>query len=203
MKRCIITIGREYGTGGRNIGKRISELLGINYYDSELITMAAKQSGMSKHLLDNIDETAANSLMYSLSVGAAGYCGFVGGINMPLNDKLYLLQADIIRDIASRESAVIVGRCADHILRENEDTVNVFFYAPYEARKKTIAERKGISPDKAAAMIVKKEKQRKNYYNYYTGGKWGDKSNYHICIDTSVLGFEGTAELVVDYIKRK
>ncbi len=179
-QKFILTIGREYGSNGRIIGKKVAELLGANFYDSELITMAAKQSGMSRHILDNADEKAANSLMYSLAASAGSFGGFTGTLNMPLNDKLFLLQADIIRDIAQKENAVIVGRCSDYVLRENPDTVNVFIYAPYDVRKQTVAERFDISLDKSAEMILKKEKQRKNYYNYYTGAKWGSRINYHL-----------------------
>jgi cytidylate kinase len=129
--------------------------------------------------------------------------GFTGAFNMPLNDKLFLVQADIIKEIAEKESAVVVGRCADYVLREDQDAVNIFVYAPYEKRKEIVAERFGISLDKAADMIVKKEKQRKNYYNYYSGAKWGDPRNYHICIDSSLLGVEGTAQLIADILKKR
>ena len=201
MKRFILTIGREYGTGGRNTGIKIAELLGVKCYDSELITMAATKSGMNMHLLDDIDETAANSLMYTLAIGSSGFAGFGGAVNMPINDKLFLLQADIIRDIAKQGSAVIVGRCADYILRDDPDLVNIFFYAPLEARKANVAERKGVSLDKAASLITKKEKGRKNYYNYYTGSKWGDRSNYQLCIDPTVLGIDKTAEVIAKYLE--
>ncbi len=202
-EKFVLTIGREYGSNGRLIGKKTAELLGVNFYDSELITMAAKQSGMSHNLLKDIDEKAANSLMYSLAVGSNAFSALTGVYNMPLNDKLFLLQADIVKEIAARENAVIVGRCSDYVLREDTHTLNVFIYAPYELRKQTVAERFDISTDKAAEMIVKKEKQRKNYYNYYTGAKWGVRTNYHLCIDSSVLGIDGTASLIADLIKNK
>lgn len=202
-QKFVLTIGREYGSNGRIIGKKVAELLGVSFYDSELITMAAKQSGMSQSLLDDIDEKAANSLMYSLSMGSGSFMGFAGTFNMPLNDKLFLVQADIIKEIAEKESAVIVGRCADYVLREEPGAVNVFIYAPYETRKKTVATRFDCTVEKAADMIVKKEKQRKNYYNYYSGAKWGTHSNYHLCIDSSVLGVDGTAALIADFIKNK
>ncbi|MBQ8696427.1 MAG: cytidylate kinase-like family protein [Clostridia bacterium] len=202
-RKFILTIGREYGSNGRLIGKRVAELMGVTFYDSQLITMAAKESGMSQSLLNDIDEKAANSLMYSLSVGSGGFMGFTGAFNMPLNDKLFLVQADIIKDIAEKESAVIVGRCADYVLREEADAVNIFIHAPYEKRKETVAERFDCSLDKAADMIVKKEKQRKNYYNYYSGAKWGMHQNYHLCIDSSLLGVEGTAQLIADILKNR
>lgn len=201
--KFILTIGREYGSNGRAIGKRVAELLGVNFYDSELITMAAKQSGMSRNMLSGIDEKAANSLMYSLAVGAGSFHGFTAAFNMPLNDKLFLVQADIIRDLAEKESAVIVGRCADYVLRECAHAVNVFIGAPYEVRKATVAARFDISREKAADMIVKKEKQRKNYYNYYTGAKWGARQNYHLCVDSSPLGIDGTAALIADFVRNK
>ena len=202
-RRFILTIGREYGSNGRLIGKRVAELMGVTFYDSQLITMAAKESGMSQSLLNDIDEKAANSLMYSLSVGSGHFMGLTGAFNMPLNDKLFLVQADIIKGIAEKESAVIVGRCADYVLRDCPDAFNVFVEAPYDKRKETVAERFDISLDKAADMIVKKEKQRKNYYNYYSGAKWGARENYHLCIDSTVLGIEGTAQLIVDILNKR
>lgn len=202
-RKFILTIGREYGSDGRLIGKKIAELMGVTFYDSQLITMAAKESGMSRSLLQDIDEKAANSLMYSLSVGSGSFMGFTGAFNMPLNDKLFLVQADIIKDIAAKESAVIVGRCADYVLRDDPDAVNIFIYAPYEKRKENVAARFDISLDKAADMIVKKEKQRKNYYNYYSGAKWGMRMNYHLCIDSSLLGIDGTAKFVADILKNR
>ena len=119
-----------------------------------------------------------------------------------MNDKLFLVQADIIKEIAQKENAVIVGRCSDYLLRDCPQAVNVFIYAPYEIRKQTVAERYQVSLDKAAEMIVKKEKQRKSYYNYYAGRKWGQPGNYDLCIDSSVLGQEGTAELIADFVKK-
>ncbi len=202
-RKFILTIGREYGSDGRLIGKKIAELMGVTFYDSQLITMAAKESGMSQSLLQDVDEKAANSLMYSLSVGSDSFLGFAGTFNMPLNDKLFLVQADIIKDIAAKESAVIVGRCADYILRDDPDAVNIFIYAPYEQRKANVAERFDISLDKAADMIVKKEKQRKNYYNYYSGAKWGARTNYHLCIDSSLLGVDGTARFIADILNKR
>lgn len=203
MRKFVLTIGREYGSDGRQIGKRVAELMGVTFYDSQLITMAAKESGMSQSLLTDIDEKAANSLMYSLSVGSGAFMGFAGAVNMPLNDKLFLVQADIIKDIAGKESAVIVGRCADYVLRDCPDAVNIFIHAPYDTRKAAVAARFDVSLDKAADMIVKKEKQRKNYYNYYSGAKWGMPQNYHMCIDSSLLGVEGTAQLIADILNKR
>ena len=201
-EKFIITIAREYGSNGRIIGRRTAELLKTSFYDSELITMAARKSGMSQNLLTDIDEKAANSLMYSISVGAGTFSGFGTSFNMPMNDKLFLVEADIIKEIAQKENAVIVGRCSDYLLRDCPQAVNVFIYAPYEIRKQTVAERYQVSLDKAAEMIVKKEKQRKSYYNYYAGRKWGQPGNYDLCIDSSVLGQEGTAELIADFVKK-
>ena len=203
-EQFVVTIAREYGSNGRIIGRKIADLLGAAFYDSELITMAAHKSGMSQNLLDDIDEKAAHSLMYSISVGTGVFSGFGVGtsFNMPLNDKLFLVQADIIKEIAEKENAVIVGRCSDYLLRDCDKAVNIFIYAPYEVRKKTVATRYAVSVDKAAEMIVKKEKQRKSYYNYYAGRKWGQPANYDLCIDSSVLGVEGTAALLADFVHK-
>ena len=203
-KNFVITVARQYGSGGREIGLRLGELLGVKAYDKELITMAAQKSGISTDVLDHVDEKATNSLLYTLAMGSSFFNSAAQNMNIPINDKLYMTQSEIIRDIADKESCVIVGRCADHVLRKFENRISIFIYAPKEFRVDRIIERHEGIDDKAAKDLAQKtDKRRINYYNYYTGKKWGSPENYHIMMDSSVLGIEGTAQALAAIIKNK
>lgn len=198
----VITIGRQYGSGGREIGKKISEILKIGYYDDELISLAAKNSGMSSDALSDADEKATNSLLYTLALGGSLFSGNAAlAYEMPINDKLYIAQSDIIKDLASRESCVIIGRCADYVLKEIPDVINVFIYADIETRAARVATRRNITEAKAKDIIIKTDKQRANYYNYYTSRKWGRIENYDICIDSGKTGTQKAAEIIAEYAK--
>ncbi len=198
----VITIGRQYGSGGREIGKKISEILKIGYYDDELISLAAKNSGMSSDALSDADEKATNSLLYTLAMGGSLFGGNAAlAYEMPINDKLYIAQSDIIKDLASRESCVIIGRCADYVLKEIPDVINVFIYADIETRAARVATRRNITEAKAKDIIIKTDKQRANYYNYYTSRKWGRIENYDLCIDSGKTGTQKAAEIIAEYAK--
>lgn len=204
MKHVVLTIGRTYGSGGREIGKKVAEQCGMTYYDKELLELAAKESGMNVDVLENIEESASHSLLYSLSTGTHLMGShFTQRAEPPLHDKLYITQANIIKNIAAKESCVIVGRCADYLLREMENCVKVFIYAPSEVRIKRVSELYNLSENKAAEQIRKTDKKRAGYYNFYSGRKWGDLDNYHLSIDSSLLGVEATAELMISLLKRK
>ena len=203
-KKFVITVARQYGSGGREIGLRLGELLGVKAYDKELITMAAQKSGISTEVLDHVDEKATNSLLYTLAMGSSFFNSAAQNMNIPINDKLYMTQSEIIRDIADKESCVIVGRCADHVLRKVESRISIFIYAPKDFRVERIIERHDGIEDKAAKDLSQKtDKRRINYYNYYTGKKWGSPENYHIMMDSSVLGIEGTAQALANIIRSK
>lgn len=193
-QKIIITIGREFGSGGREIGKKLAENMGIDFYDKELITLAAKESGMSKEVFESIDETATSSLLYSLSLG--NYRGMPGTVEMPLNDKLFLFQSNVIKEAAQKGSCVIVGRCADYILRKDLNSVHLFIHAPMVHRIERISKLHNISSKEAEEMIKKVDKKRAAYYNFYSSKRWGSISNFHLCVDSSVLGVEGTAEVL-------
>lgn len=203
-KKFVITVARQYGSGGREIGLRLGELLGIKAYDKELITMAAQKSGMSEQVLSQVDEKATSSLLYTLAMGSSYLSGTAHNLNIPLNDKLFITQSEIIRENAEKESGVFVGRCADYVLRNAENRLSIFIYAPVDFKVKRIVERhEGVNEKEAKELSKKVDKRRVNYYNYYTGKKWGAPENYQILIDSSVLGVEGTAQVLASIIKSK
>lgn len=204
MDKYIITIGRQFGSGGRSIGQKIAEKLDIHFYDKELISIAAKESGTDPEIFKDVDEKAANSLLYSLSTGMYGFgSGFSAMGDLPVNDKLYLLQHKIIKKIAENESCVIVGRCADYVLRENPDCVNIFIYADMAFRKEQSVKKHGIDEARAEHIINKTDKSRANYYSFYSGQKWGMAENYDLCINSSKLSEDKIVDLIIDYIKSR
>lgn len=204
MDKFIITIGRQFGSGGRAIGELLAKKLGVSFYDKELISLAAKESGMSPEIFDDVDEKATNSLLYSISMGMYGFgSGFSAMGDLPVNDRLYLLQHKIIKEIAEKESCIIVGRCADYVLRDNPDCVNIFIYADMEFRKQEAIKKHGIDADRAEHTIIKTDKSRANYYSFYSGQKWGAAENYDLCINSSKLSEEKIADLIIEYINMR
>ena len=194
MSNCpVITISRQYGSGGRQIGRALSELLSIPYYDNELITLAAEESGFSPELFKNADKSASNSLLFSLSMYGATSSG---SYNMPLGDQVFVIQSDIIKKVASQGPCIIVGRCADYTLRDKTNCLSVFLRAPLEVRIKHAIENYGVDPLKARDIINKTDKKRAVYYSHFTGDKWGNSENYHLTIDTSRVGIEETAKAI-------
>ena len=198
-----ITIARQYGSGGRRVGEKLAELLGFRYVDRELVTMAAQKSGYDAEVLSRADEKSAGSLLYTLAMGSNMYGAHNGGaqLEMPLNDKLFITQSEIIKDLADKESCVFVGRCADYVLAEYPGRISVFLYASKESRIERISREHGLDAKEAMEIIGKTDKRRVSYYNFYTGGRWGNFENYHLMLDTSVLGTEKTAEIIAQYVK--
>lgn len=194
-----ITIARQYGSGGREVGERVAELLGCKTYGRELISLAAEAGSMSEAALSRADEVAAGSLLYTLAMGSTAFgLQHVAGHHMPLNDKLFCLQSEEIRRIAGTEDAVFIGRCADYVLRENPRVLRVFVYANEECRIRRIMERHDLPKNKAEDMMRKVDHRRATYYNFYTGQKWGRFENYALAINSSVLGIEDTAKMIAD-----
>ncbi|MEG2074847.1 MAG: cytidylate kinase-like family protein [Angelakisella sp.] len=192
----IITISREYGSGGKEIGKRLAEKLGIPYYDKEIIVLAAKQTGAPEKLFEENDEKGAtNSLIFSMSVLRDTAAG-----NFPLADRLFMVQSQIIHDVADKGAGVIVGRCADYILKERENMINIFIHAPMADRVKRVVEEYGISGDKAANEVVKTDKHRAAYYDYYSFLKWGQCDHYDLCVNSSV-GLDNAVSLIAQYVE--
>lgn len=200
MGKLIITIGRQYGSSGRYIGSLVAKELGIPFYDEELISLAVDKSGLCKDAVEKADERNASSLLYSIVTGTSSML-HPTQYNMPVNDKLFLVQSEIIKDIASKGSAVIIGRCADYVLRDDGDMLSVFFHADEKIRAKKIAERNGISETEATSLINKTDRRRASYYSFYTGNRWGDAKNYDMCIDTGKTGSEKAAKMLVAYAK--
>ncbi len=197
----VFTVGRCFGSGGHNVGRELADMLGIKYYDKEIITLAAKESGLSKEVLETADEKSTNSLLYSLALGASTFGSRTSPMfDVSLNDKLFLIQSDVIRKLAEEESCVIVGRCANYILEEREDVISVFAHAPLEWRMANVVKKNPtLSEKQAKETIAKIDKRRSSYYNYYSNRKWGEAVGYDISIDTSKVGFKGAARVVSEY----
>lgn len=198
-KKIIITIARQYGSGGREIGERVAEGLGIPIYDKELITDAAAKGSLNAEVIKNADESAANSLLYTLAMGS----NVLGttmhfGYKMPLNDKLFILQSEVIKERAADGSCVIIGRCADYVLRDEPNVLRLFIYGDLDHREERVKLR---HPELKSSQIIdvinKTDKRRSSYYNFYTGNKWGKYDNYDMAINSSTLGIEGTAQLII------
>ncbi|MDD6983870.1 MAG: cytidylate kinase-like family protein [Eubacteriales bacterium] len=202
MKNYIVTIAREYGSGGRECGKKLAELTGYKFYDKDLITLAAQKSGMSTDALNSVDEKAASSLLYTLALGSSIYNSGMGSVNLPINDKLFVVQSQIIKDIAnSGEGAIIVGRCADYVLSERDNVVKVYITSDFDTRVNTVMKRHDLTQSQARDLIIKTDKRRSNYYSYYTGEKWGKADKYDVVVSTARIGIDGAAGLIADYIK--
>ncbi|MDO4452938.1 MAG: cytidylate kinase-like family protein [Eubacteriales bacterium] len=200
----IITIGRQFGSGGKEIGEKLAEALGIKCYDKELLSRASKESGISQELFENHDEKPTNSFLYSLVMDtySMGYSSATFN-DMPLNHKVFLAQFNAIKKIADEGPCVIVGRCADYALAEYKNCISVFIHASMDNRIKRISEKYQLSENKAKDLIVKTDKKRANYYNYYSSKKWGDASSYHLCIDSGICGIDGTVEMIQEFVKLK
>ena len=203
----VITIGRQYGSAGLDIGQKISLELNLPYYDKELVEMAAERSNISHEALKKVDERATSSFLYSLVNGNYSGRGVGGAMHyeMPINDKLFIAQAEIIKEIAHKSSCVIVGRCADYILEQEEgvDVLSVFVYGPLDYRVRRVMDRYDISQAKAREKVIKTDKQRRTYYDYYTNNDWGVMGNYDLCLNTQKLGIDGAADMVINYVRNK
>ena len=196
-KQIIINIGRQFGAGGLGVAHELGRKLGIPVYDKELILKAAQDSGFSKIIFEESDE---KKRFFSLSSIFAN--GFGDTENYMSDRGLFKMQSQTIRKIAEQGSAIIVGRCADYILRDMECTLNVFLTSPLEVRAARISERNGISLEEAERLAEEKDKKREEYYNYYTFGNWGVASTYDLCLDSSKLEIEGSADFIIDFARR-
>lgn len=196
MKKVVITIGREFGSGGREIGIKLSEKLNIPFYDKELILHTAEKTNLEHSIVEKYDEKHSFPAFSSSNIFDI--------YQMPMSDRIYIAQSDVIRDLASKESCIIVGRCADFILDECPDVFKVFITAPI---KDKIERKREILPGKSdgeiEAHINKIDKKRAKYYTYYTDRTWGKASTYNLCIDSSVLGIDGTVDLIIDAVNKR
>ena len=196
-KKIIINIGRQFGGGGLGVAHELGKKLGIPVYDKELIKKAAQDSGFSKEVFEKSDE---KKRLFSLSSIFAN--GFSDTENYMSDRDLFKMQSQTIRAIAEQGSAIIVGRCSDYILRDMDFTLDVFLTSPLEVRAARLAERLGITVEEAERLAEEKDRKRAEYYNYYTFTDWGVASTYDLCIDSSILGIEGTADFIIDFAKK-
>lgn len=205
MKNFVVTIGREFGSGGMDVGRMLSERLGVKVYDKELLQMAAKESGLCEEIFHNHDEKPTNSFLYSLVMDTYSVSGYTASsyLDMPLNHKIFLAQFDTIKNLAQKESCIIVGRCADYALAEHKNCLNVFIHADKDFRIHHLMEEYQWTADKARDMIAKTDKKRASYYNYYSSKKWGDARGYHLTLDSSSLGIEGCGEMILKCLEIK
>ncbi|MBR0267029.1 MAG: cytidylate kinase-like family protein [Clostridia bacterium] len=192
----IITIGRQYGSGGRAVAKKLAEVMNIAFYDKELLAEASKESGICQEVMENYDEKQEKRSFLSMMGFQARMDPAGMYLEMPMNHRIFLAQFDAIRKIADKGPCVIVGRCADYVLRDHDNVLNVFIKASMEERIKRITMLYDMDQMKAEETIRKADKQRATYYNYYATGTWGDVTNYHLCLDTGVMGIDGAVELI-------
>ena len=190
----IINIGRQFGSGGKLVALKIGSLLGIDVYDNELISKAAEESGFSKELFERSDEKRS---MFNISM-FFGSGRFSNTQNYVGDNELFKIQSEVIKGIASKGPAIFVGRCSNYILRDL-DCLDVFISAPLEERVKRVAERAGLDEEDARTRIERQDRTRQTYYNFFTFGNWGAASDYDLCIDSSILGIDGTADYIVDF----
>lgn len=198
----IITIGREYGSGGRQIGQELASYFGIKCYDKELLEHAANDSGICRELFENHDEKPTNSFLYSLVMDtySFGYTS-AGMSDMPMNHKVFLAQFDAIKKLAEEGPCVMVGRCADYALADNPNLFSVFIHAPLDARIARVSAKYLKSAKEAKEIILKTDKSRSSYYNYYTNKKWGEASGYSLCLDSEKLGVDGAVKAIVEAVR--
>lgn len=203
--RLNITVGRQLGSGGGQIAKRLAEIFNCQLYDRELLNLAARESGFSADLFEHSDEQKnfLDSLGATLFSSRAAAFGSRLSNNLNSEEALFQFQSDAIRKAASQNDCVFVGRCADYILRDEPRCVNIFITAPLEQRLKRVMERHQCDEQKALKILNGKEHRRANYYNFYTGKRWGAAESYDLCIDSSILGIEGTAAFIAEFIKQK
>ena len=197
MDKKLITISREFGSGGRLIGKRLAEKLDIPYYDKELLDRIAEESGFSKEMIVEAEKKAKNSFLYSLA--SAMGTGEAGPESLSLNERFFLAQFDTIRRIADEGSCVIVGRCADYVLRGMPEATNVFIYAEEADKIKRAVQEYGVPEDSVKKLMKDTDKARANYYAYHTGRKWGEHVNYNLSIDSGYIEIEDIVDLIIKY----
>ena len=201
-KKTIITIGRQYGSGGHEIGATIAHDLGIKLYDKDMLKRAAKESGFCEELFEAHDEKPTSSFLYSLIMDTYSM-GYSSGAyaDMPINHKIFLAQFDTIKKIAAEESCVMVGRCADYALEGYDNVINVFIYADLEQRIRRVARIYDLTDAKAKEIIIKTDKKRASSYNYYTNKTWGDAKSYDLCLNSGTVGVEECARIITKIVE--
>ena len=202
-QKIILTIGRQFGSGGREIGQKLAKALGIAYYDKELMAVAAKESGLCEEVFEKADERASSGLAYAFTMGYSYMGMFTPYTDILSNDGLFKLQSDAIRTLAEKESCILVGRCADYILRDDPACLSFFIHSCMESRIQRIVERQQVTVEQAKELMNKTDKSRAAYYNYYTNKSWGVASSYNFSIDASVLGVDETVAFMKSFVERR
>ena len=199
----IITIGRQFGSGGHEIGNRLSERLNIPLYDNNLISMAAHELSISQEAAEKVDETILGKFLSAYVVNMRDYTVFINDSNesVPLSDKVYEVQSSIINRLADRGPCIFVGRCADVVLKDHENCYSFFIHSPLEERIKRIVETEHVTERQAKKMIKQTDWERSSYHNYYTKQKWGDPGNYDLMINSARTGIQKAVEIIMDYVK--
>ena len=199
MINSIITISRQYGSGGRFIAKKLAERLGVPFYDNEIITMAAKESGYAENLFEKAEQISTHSLLYSLSMFGSA----TGVYGLPLSDKVYLIQSDIIKECAEKGPCVIVGRCSDFVLKDHPNLINFYLYSDIESRIKRVQKYYENDAKDLREDILSRDKKRATYYNYYTTQRWGNTDNYHLSLHTDAVGIDGSVDILEAFVKAR
>ena len=197
MNNIIITISREFGSGGREIGEKLAKKLGLNFFDKEIIDKVANDSGLSPEFIEKEEQTFSNSILFNLAT-SGGQFG-VGGTSMV--DKIFVAQSKAIKEFAKQGGCVIVGRCADYVLKD-EKTFNVFIYADEEFKTSRIVKKNDVDRTTALKTIKSKDKRRSRHYNYYCDRVWGDRKNYHLLVNSSAYGIDQSVELIAESVKK-
>ena len=202
LMNTIITIGRQAGSGGREIGEKLAEYFGIKFFDKELLTRAAKESGFCEEMIQLHDEKPTNSFLYNLVMDTYSF-GYNAStfVDMPISHKIFLAQFDTVKKIADEGACVIVGRCADYALSDYKNVLKLFIYADEKDRVERVMKAYNMTEKESLERITKTDKQRQSYYNYYSSKKWGKAESYDLCINSSLLGIEGTVKLIVQAVE--
>ena len=203
MKKFIVTISREFGSGGRLVGRQLAEAQGVPFYDRELIELAAKKSGLSPDFIARSEERAASSFAFGLAAGSHVGNGYFMQYDVPVNDRAFFAQSAVISELAAKGSCVIVGRCAGYILRDDPNCVNVFIFAPLDSRIRRAVDDYGLKEDNLAERILKADKGRYNYHKHYTGENWLDARAYDLCINTGKVGIQGAVDAITAYLEHR
>ena len=203
--KFVVNVGRQLGSGGREVGEKLASRLGIDFYDKELINLASEESGLCREFFEKADERASQGIVGGLFGMRFPFVGdgSIPSMNCLSNDALFKVQSDVIRRLAEEKSCLFVGRCADYILRDHPRCVNIFISSTREDRVRRLCNLHSISESAALEMMNKADKKRSEYYNYYSYKTWGAAASYHLCIDSSVLGVDGTVDYVEEFIRKK
>jgi cytidylate kinase len=202
-EKYFINIGRQLGSGGRQIGEMLASQLGISFYDKELIQIASQESGLGKEFFEKVDETTSHSIFGGIFGLHNAFIDETYTNNYLSNETLFKIQSDVIRELAEQKSSIFIGRCADYVLKDNTRCLNVFISADINDRVKRIAEIQKIPENKALDLIEKMDKKRAGYYNYYSNKVWGAAGSYHLCINSSFLGIDETVSFIRQFAEKK